>query len=124
MTKPVNHPKYETTYDDLGERGEIVVCFKVGYHQQPDAEAEAAYARIAKAYEELQADKAIIKKWGGSLVLYSMQSEIVNPDISDADMEEMKAAAIEAYPDLLFSSMWRNSCHGLHGVSVRLVPKR
>lgn len=111
------HVKYETTLV-VGE--EIIVCFKVGHYEYPGKEVQEAYSRISKAVKELQHDLHVIREFSGNLVLYSMVSKIVNPEITEAMRQEFRLAAEEMYPDWAPLSDWDSQMGGIAGFSVQM----
>lgn len=119
----VDHPRYETIMD-INKR-DFVVCFKTGKYVMPDAEARAAWDRIHAAIStpQMEADRAIVAKWHGNLVFYTMQGYAKNPEVTDAEREEMVKAACAAFPDCGLHGSWDNMSNGTSGFSVRLARK-
>lgn len=115
--KRVNHPKFES----ILERDERhwVVCFKVGRYVEPSPEARAAEQRIRAILNQISSeDLELFRRWHGNVVCYGMNSEIENPETTDAMVAEFIAAAKAAFPNAIITEHWHNASHGVHGYSV------
>lgn len=121
----VIHPNFDRVIE-RGDDGRPIVCFTFGRVVKPDKEALDAMKRIGEALCDVsQVDLAEIKKWHGNLVLYGMNARYENPEITDAEMDECKAATVAAFPACVVVGAWRNMNGGLIGVSVKIdrLPK-
>lgn len=117
LNRKVPHPEYAHTMR-LGARA-IVVCFDVGYRQEPPPEVMAAWGRLQEAMRGVNdADVAMVRAWRGSFNIWAPMDVEVDPVIDNDVRLGFELAAQEAYPEYKVVSSWDNRSHGLNGYSV------
>lgn len=122
MDRKVDHPNYECTIER--SPGQYIVCFKVGEYINPPKEARAAEARIFEIISAIPKDDMnLLREWGGSVIFHTMNSRLVNPEITDEMRLSFREAAEKAYPypQWRVRDSWDNSTNGRHGFSVLMV---
>lgn len=119
----VDHPKFHAV---LGlDLDSWIVGFKTGYYIDPPPEAVAASKRIAAALKGISdSDLALLREWGGNVVIYSMNSQLHNPVVTEEEEAEFIAAAKAAFPNAVVTGSWKNAMHGVEGFSVRMHRKK
>ena len=122
MDRKVDHPNYERTMERLP--GQYIVCFKVGEYVKPPKEARAAEARIIEILSAIpKEDMSLVREWDGRVIFHTMNSRLVNQEITDEMRLSFRDAAEKAYPELKVRDSWDNSSNGIHGFSVLMVKK-
>lgn len=114
------HGRFENVYEQ--DNGIIIVCYKVGFYEQPPQEVKDAESRLVEMLsgQQVKSDVSLIRAWNGGVVFHRPRSRLVNPNTTDAMIDEAKADALERFPGYRVASSWRNASNGIEGVSVQL----
>ena len=115
LSKPDN-PAF-MYYMDQGE--DVIACFKVGYYEEVPVNVREAAKRIARALASHSDDITLVRQWDGNVIVYSPNSRLVNPPLTEAMKSDFIKAAEKASGWHCVGG-WENSTHGLRGYSVVL----
>ena len=113
------------TYHSMHQRedGRTLVVYETNEYERPSPEAEAAFARIKSYMDGIDpADLALVKKWHGNPVMYSMVGRQRDTSVEEAEWLRKTAEryASDHFGGRVVVDSW-NWAQGVgHGVSVLL----